>query len=176
MPRDTASARLARLAKARRERPNYIEGLGIKRPEPDYTDERLRAYAANLVLKLDDRPDAAYIKRAFDGFGLDPLNPFHWRVLVGMFARAHFQVRKSGSRKGVPRKWDREPLYMLGMLSLGLKKMHPDWTQDQICKEITTDEWITTRFPKFKNMKIPTLRRLLLEAQEAYSARHRKKP
>ena len=135
MPRDTASARLARLAKARRERPNYIEGLGIKRPEPDYTDERLRAYAANLVLKLDDRPDAAYIKRAFDEFGLDRLNPFHWRELIGFFAEAHFKRGKAGRRAGL-KKWDRLRLLQLAGDYTQIEREHPDWTQTELCKEI----------------------------------------
>jgi hypothetical protein len=50
--------------------------------------------------------------------------------------------------------------------------MHPRWSQEQICKYITTDEKIATRFPEFKGMQVATLMRRLPKAQEAYLARH----
>jgi hypothetical protein len=138
-------------------------------PRPDYTDERVRAAAAHWALMLNDTwPDSPYVKKAFELFGLDPLDPFHWRELLGQFARAHF--KKVGGA-GAPKKWDATHLLGLGLWAIRIEKDHPQWLQEDICKEIKK------RSPPFKNMKVATMQRRLPEARrkaEAYLAWQRK--
>jgi hypothetical protein len=162
--RDTARKRLNRLAKQRREGFKFVRGLypELDWKEPEYTDEQAVTLSG---------PDAPLIRQAFEDFGLDPRNPYHWRELMGYFAQAHYG--KPHQSTGRWPKWNSGHLYLLGMLSLRLKEAHPRWSQEQICKHITTDEKTTARFPEFKGTKVATLRRLLPKAREAYLARRR---
>jgi hypothetical protein len=99
MPRNTAQERLKQLAKARRKLPTYfLQGLAGSESSrwPDYSNVQFRA---REVLTLDG-PDAPYIKKAFEEFGLDPRNPRHWHELLGYFARAHYKKGTLGAPEG----------------------------------------------------------------------------
>jgi hypothetical protein len=67
----------------------------------DWNDPAQRALGAHEALLLNlgelDEP----IRKAFDAFGYDPLNPFHWRKLIWHFANAHFA---RPPKKGPPTK------------------------------------------------------------------------
>jgi hypothetical protein len=118
MPRNTAHERLEKLAreardpKGRKMIEDLVTNFGQK-PKPDYTNQFARAFAADLALTLDSPwPDDPYIKKAFEKFDLDPLNPFNWRELLGYFARDHFRPGTGGRRKGT-KKWDNNRLFGL---------------------------------------------------------------
>jgi hypothetical protein len=66
----------------------------------DWNDRAQRAYCAHEALLLNlgelDEP----LRKAFDAFGYDPINPFDWRMLLSHFAYAHFAPpRKRGAPK-----------------------------------------------------------------------------
>jgi hypothetical protein len=114
---------------------DLVTNFGQK-PKPDYTNELRRAFAADAALTLDNRSyDYPYIKKAFEKFDLDPMNPFNWRDLLGYFARAHFQPGTSGRRKGT-KKWNEIRLLGLAYHYLIIKKETPKSTQAEICKGI----------------------------------------
>jgi hypothetical protein len=65
----------------------------------------LRASEANRATTLGpavcDRPDDAVIRKALDAFGLDPANPWNWRLLLFYFADAHFGMCETDRKR-----WD----------------------------------------------------------------------
>jgi hypothetical protein len=110
--RDSASERLKESIEAARNPlpPDLIalgRELGIFPEAPqvrtDWNDPAQRALGAHEALLLNlgelDEP----IRKAFDAFGYDPLNPFHWRKLIWHFADAHFRPPRKG---GAPKRWD----------------------------------------------------------------------
>jgi hypothetical protein len=112
--RDSASERLKEsIEDARNPLPPERTLIGLAResgmiPEAtqvkvDWNNRALRAECAHEALLLNlgelDEP----IRKAFDAFGYDPLNPFHWRTLIWHFAYAHFPPPR---KKGAPTKWD----------------------------------------------------------------------
>ena len=140
MPRNTAHEQLEKLAREARD-PKGRDDRSLvtnspARPKPDYTNQFARAFAADLALTLDSPwPDDPYIKKAFEKFDLDPLNPFNWRELLGYFARAHFRPGTSGRRKGT-KKWDDTRLIRLAYHYWVIKQETPKLTQAEICKAI----------------------------------------
>jgi hypothetical protein len=147
---------------------DLITGFG-RNPEmkPDYTNETLRAFAANIALSLDERlSDSAFIKQAFEKFGLDPLNPFNWHRLLGYFARAHFEPGRRGRPKET-KKWKDHRLLALAYGYITIKNEKPRWSQQQICREIKK------RWPQGFKETPETLRRNLgpaVRAAKAYTA------
>jgi len=112
--RDSASERLKKFIEAARnplppERSLIAAGreFGIIPEAPqvriDWNDPAQRALGAHEALRLNPDELDEPIRKAFDAFGYDPLNPFHWRNLIWHFANAHFPAR---SKKGPPTKWD----------------------------------------------------------------------
>jgi hypothetical protein len=111
--RDSASRRLKELIKQAKNplpRERLIE-LGRRHrllppdaPQKtvDWSDRALRALYAHEALLLNFGELDEPIRKAFDAFGYNPLDPFHWRKLIWHFAFAHFPPPK----KGAPRKWD----------------------------------------------------------------------
>jgi hypothetical protein len=112
--RDSASERLKKSIEAARnplpsERSLIALGRGFGMiPEApqvriDWNDPAQRALGAHEALLLNlgelDEP----IRKAFDAFGYDPLNPFHWRKLIWHFANAHFPPPR---KKGASKKWN----------------------------------------------------------------------
>jgi hypothetical protein len=90
----------ARAAIERLRGPHLIDLL-----RQDYSDENKRAFVANWVLTLSDRPEDAPLRRAFKEAKLNPLNPHHWRRLLNNFAEIHFPSPPAKWR-GAPPKWD----------------------------------------------------------------------
>jgi hypothetical protein len=78
-------------------------GLAAPQRKIDWNDPAQRAACAHEALLLNlgelDEP----LRKAFDAFGYDPLNPFDWRKLIWYFAFAHFPPAR---KKGAPTKWD----------------------------------------------------------------------
>ena len=102
MPRDKSSKRRERKMLDYKGRP-YKNSLASASfiLNPDF------ARAVALTLHDDDRVIGEYgraIEKAFDAFGLDPGQPDHWRVLLGILADILFGERSKGPK---PR-WDSE--------------------------------------------------------------------
>jgi len=68
--------------------------------ETDWDDVARRSRAAHYALSLDDLDKP--LKKAFEVFGLDPRNPFHWRKLLAYFSDAHFASQR---RRGPQELW-----------------------------------------------------------------------
>lgn len=69
--------------------------------ETDWNDVAQRSLAAHYALSLDDLDKP--LKKAFQAFGLDPRNPFHWRKLLAYFCDVHFDPRQR--RRGPQKLW-----------------------------------------------------------------------
>jgi hypothetical protein len=61
--------------------------------------------ALNLNSGLHDEWDKA-VRKAFKDFGLDPKNPYDWRILLSLYVSAH-------ARRGRPPEWNSENLCKL---------------------------------------------------------------
>src|SRR5262249_28919101 len=70
----------------------------------DWNDPAQRALGAHEALLLNPGELEEPIRKAFDAFGYDPLNPFHWRKLIWHFANAHFPPPPK--KRGPPTKWN----------------------------------------------------------------------
>jgi hypothetical protein len=112
--RDSASARLKEFIEAARNPlPPEQTLIGMARefgmiPEApqvriDWNDPAQHARGAHEALRPDLDEFEEPIRKAFDAFGYDPLDPFHWRKLLLAFAYAHFLPPRKG---GAPKKWD----------------------------------------------------------------------
>jgi hypothetical protein len=76
--------------------------------ETDWDDVAQRSLAAHYALSLDDLDKP--LKKAFEVFGLDPRNPFHWRKLLAYFSDAHFASQR---RRGPQELWSDDRLCQL---------------------------------------------------------------
>jgi hypothetical protein len=77
--------------------------------ETDWDDVAQRSLAAHYALGLDDLDQP--LKKAFQAFGLDPRNPFHWRKLLAYLADVHFGPRQP--RRGRDTLWSDDRLCQL---------------------------------------------------------------
>ncbi len=64
-------------------------------------------------------PFSAALRAAFDKFGLNPGDPFSWRILLSVLAFVEFGKRPRG-KAGAPKKWNEE---RLGELRAALKQI-----------------------------------------------------
>jgi hypothetical protein len=71
-----------------------------------WDDPKARTCAAELALSLTSAASDEPIRKAFDSFGLDPSNPFHWRKLLWYLAEAFFGQRNLGR----PKEWSADKL------------------------------------------------------------------
>ena len=60
------------------------------------------AWAASVLTLAPNSEFDGPLADAFTAAGLDPKNPFHWRLLVSVFALAHFRKRRG---RGRPEEW-----------------------------------------------------------------------
>jgi hypothetical protein len=99
--RKTASARLSEKQKSSRANPF----LGIKFDWNNPTDW---AKGAQHALDLDSASDESntLLKKAFEKFGLDWHDPYHWRLLLQLYVQAHVP-------RGRPTEWTDERLCAL---------------------------------------------------------------
>jgi hypothetical protein len=83
----------------------------IRGPDLDWSDARVRGDYANAVLTLDGEPGHSPLRKAFQKFDLDPIDPHNWRLLLRGMATIFFD--RAGPRpRGARPKWD-EPRRML---------------------------------------------------------------
>ena len=78
---------------------------------PDFTDETVRAAYAHAVLSLDSEPVRSPLRKAFQEFGLNPIDPLDWRRLLASLSAIVFD-RTASRPRGARPKWD-EPRRML---------------------------------------------------------------
>jgi len=83
----------------------------IRKPDLDWTDERVRADYASAVLTLDTEPDHSPLRKVFQKFDLDPVDPYNWRLLLKSMGAIFFD-RPAPRPRGARPKWD-EPRRML---------------------------------------------------------------
>jgi hypothetical protein len=69
---------------------------------PKWVDPTIAIFRLNPSSPLDQA-----VRTAFDKAGLDPKHPVHWKLLVNMFAWAHFGERPA---RGRPKEWTGEKL------------------------------------------------------------------
>jgi hypothetical protein len=124
----------------------------------DWNDPAQRALGAHEALLLNlgelDEP----IRKAFDAFGYDPLNPFHWRKLIWHFAKAHFPPPPN---KGPPTKWDDVRWCQLLSDFGEVKASRPNASDNEVCFNIKK------RFAqRYAREKAGTLRRNLQYARD----------
>jgi hypothetical protein len=107
--RKTAAARLREQVERVR---NYrqLHNL-IRRADPDWTDDGVRGAYACAVLTLEGEPGHSPLRKAFQKFELDPIDPFNWRLLLARLAAIFFAPVPTRPRGARP-KWD-EPRRML---------------------------------------------------------------
>jgi hypothetical protein len=166
--RDSASERLKKsIEAARNPLPQERSLIALGRefgmiPEApqvriDWNDPAQRALGAHEALRLLDELDEP-IRKAFDAFGYDPLNPFHWRKLIWHFAYAHFPVPR---KKGASKKWD-DTRWCKLLSDFGAVKAssRPTASETEICNHIKT------RFGKrYPTITATTLRKNLQYAR-----------
>jgi hypothetical protein len=97
----SSSARLKRLQEISKKGTPFAPSVA----QVDWNDQIAWSDAARNALNLDDNFDEAarFIRRAFEEFGLNSHDPYHWRRLLGFYVRAHV-------RPGKPVKWSSEDL------------------------------------------------------------------
>jgi hypothetical protein len=81
-----------------------------------------------------------FISRAFEQFGLDPLDPFNWRTLLGYFAEAHFKKSKIGA----PKKWTERRQQILSAQVRAIRKHRSDLSPGamaRVVKELWKDDY-----------------------------------
>jgi hypothetical protein len=66
-----------------------------------------------------------YIKEAFADTGLDVRVPWHWRLLLHLFARAHYLKTK-------PRKWTGTSYFRLLQAEAAIRAKYPDLSRSQV--------------------------------------------
>jgi hypothetical protein len=100
----------------------------------DWNDRAQRAYCAHEALLLNlgelDEP----LRKAFDAFGYDPINPFDWRMLLSHFAYAHFAPPR---KRGAPKKWnDDRWCELLSNFCEVKTTSRPTTSDSEVCKNI----------------------------------------
>jgi hypothetical protein len=167
--RDSASERLKKSIEAEKNPlPPELSLIALGRefgmipeaPQIDWNDPAQRALGTHEALLLNlgelDEP----IRKAFDAFGYDPLNPFHWRKLIWHFANAHFSPPR---KKGPPTKWDdgRWCQLLSDFGEVKASSSRPNASDNEVCINIKK------RFPqRYATVKAATLRKNLQYARD----------
>ncbi len=117
---------------------------------------------AHFALQIDDGERwSSPIRTAFDTFGLNPKNPFHWRNLLIYFVDAHFGDR---GEPGRPRDWTDERLCQLLVDFATLNRVHPDKRDTEICRLLKSDK-LKDFGGRYSEMEVGTIRRMLQDAR-----------
>jgi hypothetical protein len=142
MPRDKSSKRLERKMLDYKGRPhkNSLASASFIL-NPDF------ARAAALTLHRQSDYDRA-IEKAFDAFGLDPEQPDHWRVLLGILADILFGERGKGPKQ----RWNLETSKQLISDVDDLSSNHPEVPQ------MVVFELLTHLKPPYAGLQAGTLK------------------
>jgi hypothetical protein len=93
---------------------------------PKWVDPTIAIFRLNPSSPFDQAA-----RTAFDKAGLDPKHPVHWKLLVGMFAWAHFGER---GRRGRRRDWTDERYVRLFNHFFEIRKEKPTISCIQVCR------------------------------------------
>ena len=120
----------------------------------DWNNLKLRSIAAHHALTIDERDVA--LKHAFDRFGLDGRNPFHWRKLIFYLSDAVFRTAK---RPGPRQKWSDDQLCMLLRDFDRIKRRHRTLPGSKVadlklCGILKNDSKLRTRYQAFSEKTI----------------------
>jgi len=100
------------------------------------------------------------IQKAFERFGLNPANPFAWRLLLHVFADIHFGPRITAV--GAPKKWTDVAWCELLSDFDQLKERNSEASDSAICKFMRNDRALGNRYAK---VSAATIRRNLQYAR-----------
>jgi hypothetical protein len=94
---------------------------------------------ARSALKLDgDDFITATLRAAFDGFKLDPVDPFSWRILISCLAYLEFGKRPR-RKAGAPKKWTKERLAALRAAMKLIQAGNADMSDTEIARRLARD-------------------------------------
>jgi hypothetical protein len=100
-------------------------------PEPDWDDRQVREIAADDALTLVESSLLSKSQIAlFERAGLNPKNPYHWRILFDLFCWSQFRPQ---TKRGAPKKWSKKYPRLAYDFAL-LRKEHPYSSNEDICK------------------------------------------
>jgi hypothetical protein len=146
--------------------------------EPDWYDDNVRKETANHVLSFgifsenDDHvvaavhsPGEVALIRAFQTLHLNPMNPYHWRFLLGVLACAQFGEVPKGKPAGATPRWnDAAKLRMaiqIGKVCLGAgKKLNAKAVAKLLKREFpeeyksVTVDHVYNRVRELKNVRV----------------------
>ena len=131
---------------------------GLMRDQRSETRSRLKDSADSFLF---NEPITEPIPRAFDAFGLDPSNPFAWRLLIYVFAEAHFGSHRSAA--GAPRKWTARSWYNLLSDFNQMQARHRKASATAICGYLKKDREFQERY---SDVSAATIRRNLQYARD----------
>ena len=144
----------------------HRELLGwIKLPPPSgWGLDTMRAHAERAYSALSPHTISESTRQAFEQSGLDPTNPNAWRLLIYIFAEAHFGTR---SYAGAPSKWtDQRWCQLLSDIQQIKSKLHLS-DDEGACRRLIR-KW-PKRYPGTTKSSTPdhkTLRRNLSYARD----------
>jgi hypothetical protein len=141
----------------------YPESLGepIRGVLKDWrleTSHRLKERAGSILFK---EPIPEPIRRAFDKFGLNPSNPFAWRLLIFIFAEVHFGSHRSAA--GAPTKWTGKRWCDLLSDFNQMQERHPKESEAAICGFLKKDRELRQGYSQ---VSAATIRRNLQYARD----------
>jgi hypothetical protein len=128
------------------------------REEPDWEDEDVREVCANWALKLGQ---TAPETKVFEATGLNPKNPFHWRILFIGFCASLVQEKKTRGRKP---KWIEKRSALLRDFAI-VRKDRPTISDVGICR------FMKKRYPSKYGPpnQSPTAERIAREVKKAHN-------
>ena len=122
-----------------------------------WQNPQARFFAADAALKLTGAEYNEPIRKAFDTFGLDPRNPFHWRKLLWYLAQAFFGKPDLGR----PKTWGSDRWCRL------LQHFHKVSTSNPHLTEQTVCQLVKNRFDEeYRGVKTRTILRNLQYARD----------
>ena len=126
----------------------YRQGLGA-----------LATFAEHAEIALSTKSLSGLVENFFQEFGLDPNNPFAWRLLVYVFAETHLGQH---AKRGAPRKWtDQRRCELLSDFDQ-IRGRNPRLSEKRICELIKTDRQVKVRY---EGVSVETIRRNLQYAR-----------
>jgi hypothetical protein len=127
---------------------SYRQGLGA-----------LATFAEHAEVTLSTKSLSGLVENFFQEFGLDPNNPFAWRLLVYVFAETHLGQH---AKRGAPRKWtDQRRCELLSDFDQ-IRGRNPRLSEKRICEFIKTDRQMKVRY---EGVSVETIRRNLQYAR-----------
>jgi hypothetical protein len=100
---------------------------------------KMRLASAAVDLSPNSALDAP-LRAAFEAAGLNPMFPWHWRILFSYFAYAHFYK----PRRGAPQKWTPDAYCELLFAYHQIKRRRPKLKDSAVCDALMKQgRWVT---------------------------------